>query len=118
MNKSSDLSLKIEDAIKSQTNQPDGKTQADISSLDIQKFKVEIDNYKQNTGERKLYAKLIYRFTYVWCLSVAIVLLGVGFGKIRLSDTVLTTILGCTTLNVFGFFYLVTQYLFNKNKST
>jgi hypothetical protein len=54
MNKTYDISTKLEDVIKAQTNQPDGKTQADISFLEIQKLNVEIENYKQNTGERKL----------------------------------------------------------------
>jgi hypothetical protein len=118
MNKTYDISSKLEDVIKAQTNQPDEKTQADISFLEIQKLNVEIENYKQNTGERKLYAKLIYRFTCLWCLCVGILLVACGLSILHLSDTVLTTILGCTTLNVFGFFYLVTQYLFNKKKST
>lgn len=118
MNKSSRLSLKIKEAILSHPYPPIDKAEEAVNIADVQKFKMESDTQKQQTGERKLYAKLIYRFIYLWCVAVAILLLGCGCGKIRLSDTVLTTIIGCTTLNVAGFFYLITCYIFKKNKST
>ena len=116
MNKSSRLRLKIKEAILSQ-HQPENTMQADKNSLDLQKLEMEIDRVKQHMGERKLHTKLIYRFIYLWCVAVAVLLLGCGIGKIRLSDLVLSTIVGCTTLNVFGVFYLVMRFLFNKNKS-
>lgn len=114
MNKSSHLHLKIKEAIRSQQTQQEANP---VPSSNIQQLGVEMDRVKQHNGEQKLYAKLIYRFIYLWCVAVAILLLGCGIGKICLSDFVLATIIGCTTLNVFGFFYLFIRYLFNKNKS-
>ncbi len=35
-----------------------------------------------------------------------------------ISDSVLIALMGTTTINVLGFFLIVIQYLFNKDKST
>jgi hypothetical protein len=44
----------------------------------------------------------------------------VAYGKefLKFSDTVIVTLITTTTANVFGFFYFVANYLFNKDKST
>jgi len=40
------------------------------------------------------------------------------YGKIKLSDNVLITLLSTTTVNVIGLLLIVANYLFNKSKST
>ena len=64
--------------------------------------------------ERKLYASGIFQFTCLWCIMLFVILVGCGLGRLELSDIVVTTLIGSTTLNVFIFFKLVTEYLFNK----
>lgn len=96
------------------TEPPDLATQNFIDAENLAK----LDNYKQNTSERKKYAELIWRFTCFWCLFIGFVILGCGLKKIILSDLVITTLIGSTTITLTGFFLLVTQYLFNKEKST
>ncbi|WP_163410226.1 hypothetical protein [Flavobacterium ajazii] len=71
---------------------------------------------KQNMEERKMYASLIFQFTVLWCFGLFIILVGCGLEKLKLSDTVITAFIGSTTINVFVFFKLVTEYLFNKEK--
>ena len=70
---------------------------------------------KQNMEERKLYACWIFQFTCVWCIGMFVILVGCGLNKLQLSTTVITTFIGSTTINVFIFFKLVTEYLFNKD---
>lgn len=96
---------------------PDDNTVEQIVSLDGKKALAEIDNYTQNTKERKKYADLIFQFTCFWCLFVGFIILCNGIGTMHHSDLVLTTILGSTTVNVLVFFRIVTRYLFNHSKS-
>jgi hypothetical protein len=112
---SSDLLKKL---IEETQSAPDPKTVADVKSLDERKAEAEIDNYKQNTKERKKYADLIWQFTCFWCVYIGAMLFLCGIKKIFLSDLVITALIGSTTVTLTGFFLLVTQYLFNKDKST
>ncbi|UMY65436.1 MULTISPECIES: hypothetical protein [unclassified Flavobacterium] len=80
--------------------------------------KLLLANFDQNMQERKHYAECIYVFTSVWCICILFIVICVGTGYFVLSDLVVTTIIGSTTINVFIFFRLVTQYLFNANHST
>jgi len=98
---------------------------ATINTITIQQYIAECISYekhqhdiahsKQNMEERKLYAGWIFQFTCVWCIGMFIILVGCGLGKLTLSNTVITTFIGSTTVNVFIFFKLVTEYLFNKD---
>ena len=76
----------------------------------------DMKHSKQNMEERKMYASLIFQFTTVWCFGLFIILVACGMGNLTLSDTVITAFIGSTTINVFVFFKLVTEYLFNKEK--
>lgn len=114
MNKASPLGLKIKEAIHSQSSF--GKTSENSCINEIKELQQAEDVSKQQAGERKLHIRLLYRFIYLWCIAVAILLFGCGAGEICLSDIVLTTVLACTTLTVFGFFYFVIRYFFD-NKS-
>ena len=78
-------------------------------------FNHELNHSIQNMEERKSYANCIFVFTCLWCLGLFIILIGCGMGKLNLSNVVLTTFIGSTTINVFIFFKLVTEYLFNKD---
>lgn len=97
-------------------------TSAPKSRLSLQEYTAyerhehEMNHSKQNMAERKLYACWIFQFTCVWCIGMFIILFGCGLGKLELSTTVITTFIGSTTINVFIFFKLVTEYLFNKDK--
>lgn len=97
---------------------------ATMSSISIQEYIAECISYekhehaishsKQNMSERKAYAEQIFRFTVIWCFGLFVLLFGCGLGNLKLSDTVITAFIGSTTVNVFIFFKLVTEYLFNK----
>ncbi|WP_291117663.1 hypothetical protein [Flavobacterium sp. UBA6135] len=82
--------------------------------ISYEKHQHDIEHSKQNMMERKVYASWIFQFTSLWCLGLFIILFGCGLGKLELSNIVITTFIGSTTINVFIFFKLVTEYLFNK----
>lgn len=80
-----------------------------------------ISSLDQNRGERVSYAKKTFWLTVGWIFVVlAIVTLsGVEYNYTRLlslSDPVIITLITTTTVNVFGFFLLVMQFLFNKRE--
>ncbi len=68
---------------------------------------------RQNNGERKKYARLIFLFTCLWAAMIFVILFLAGFKEVTLSDTVLVALITTTTVNFFGFFLLVVKYLFN-----
>lgn len=74
-----------------------------------------LQTLKQNNIERKKYAKHIFFFTCGWSASITVILVLCGLKAwcFYLSDTVLLTLITTTTVNFFGFFLLVTKYLFN-----
>lgn len=83
-----------------------------------EKHQSDLANSNQNMEERKRYAEYIYIFTCIWCICILFILLWKGLGTLDLSDEVVITLIGSTTINVFVFFRLVTKYLFNADKST
>jgi hypothetical protein len=67
----------------------------------------------QNNDERKKYAHKIFTLTMIWSAFIFVILFLTGWKIIQLSDTTIITLITSTTVNFFGFFYLVTRYLFN-----
>jgi len=99
------------------SSQPPSPTSLDERAF-YEKHQHDLANSNQNMEERKRYAECIYIFTCVWCICILFILLWKGFGTLDLSDEVIITLIGSTTINVFVFFRLVTKYLFNADKST
>ena len=67
----------------------------------------------QNNDERKKYAHKIFVLTILWSILIFIILFLIGWKLLYLSDKVIITLITSTTINFFGFFFLVTKYLFN-----
>ena len=61
---------------------------------------------------------MFFLFPVIWMFFILLIVYGCGDGKLKLSDTVLVTLITTTTVNIFGFLYVVVNYLFNKDKST
>ncbi len=110
---------KIKAAIETASETPDNNTKTEKRSLYQDQYdKATLDNFLLNQEARKKYAHRIFIITSGWLISVVGILLLAGFRKIVLSDAILIALLGTTTVNVLGFFVIVIQYLFNKDKST
>lgn len=94
-------------------------TEAEDEAFRAQKLRegdLRIDQLKQDLDERKRYAAKIYRLIALWLGSLGIIILlqGVNLPKdfFSLSDSVLLALIGGTTANVLGMFFIVLKYLF------
>jgi hypothetical protein len=67
---------------------------------------------------RKSFSQWIFAITVIWMFMVLVVVIQCSRNVFVLSDGVLIALITTTTANVFGFFYVVVNYLFNKDKST
>jgi hypothetical protein len=97
---------------------PDSKTQLETADIQIQFDRERIRSLGQDIDERKKYAHRIFCLISAW-LAVCFLLLildGVGHGKwFSLPEGVLLAVIGGTTADVLGIFYIVTHYLFPQN---
>ena len=95
---------------------PDEETQAGLNELDHEKLK----SAQQDRAMRKSYADKIFSLVKWWLGSVGVFLLLSGFGKacgfFIMEASVLTTLVGGTTLGVVGLFATVAKYLFNEKQ--
>ncbi len=106
--------------IQTSPSRPDKETFESQAFYQNRFNEANLNNFVQNQGARKIYSNRIFVITSCWLGSVILILLLQGF-KIwgfSISNPVLIALLGTTTVNVLGFFVIVIQYLFNKQKST
>lgn len=95
------------------------KRTADLNTNNVQlsheEKKARIESFRQNTEERKVYARESFNLMSIYLGVVAIFLFLVGLEcfPFHFSDTVIITLL-TTTTTVIGIFLLVMQYLFRK----
>ncbi len=73
---------------------------------------------KQNREERKKYAEWLFTFVVIWSLFIYIAVIATGKGFLKLSDTVVVSLITTAMANVISLFIIVTKYLFNPTKST
>lgn len=73
---------------------------------------------KQNRGERKDYASMIFNFMSCYMIAVFVIIImnGITINHFHLSDSVILALLGTTAVEIIGTFSLVPKYLFD-NKS-
>jgi len=88
----------------------------DQLNWDLELKKIEMQEYKQNISERKRYANRVFIFVIGWLVAAISILILNGLRILHLSDTILSILIGTTTLDIFGFFYLVMRYLFENKK--
>ncbi len=82
-------------------------------------FKSEqLKRLREDNAARKNFSIAIFIITVIWMFLVLWIVFNCAKGGLHLSDAVLIALITTTTANVFGFFYLVVNYLFNKEKST
>lgn len=73
---------------------------------------------REENQARINFSNSIFTVTVIWMFLVLVIVYHAGAGKLKYSDGVLIALITTTTANVFGFFYVVVNYLFNKDKST
>lgn len=106
------------------TNLPGGDTSLETQTLEneqlrveIEKLRAELTSFNQDILQRRSFAPKLYLLTCVWLGLVTLIVLLQGFSEgrwhiFRLDDSVLIALLGTTTVNVVGLFYVVAKYLF------
>lgn len=82
------------------------------------RLKRENASLEQDIKERKGYAHKIFILTVIWSSLIFVILFLCGWKGLFLSDKVIITLITSTTINFFGFFFLVTKYLFNAGTDT
>lgn len=101
---------------------PDSRAEKESEKFDYdaeqdKKIKdLHIEGLKQDIKERKDYANKIFKLISFWLVAVLVILIlqGCDCAYFELSDQVLITLLGGTTINVLGLFVIVASYLFPK----
>jgi len=86
--------------------------------LDEEFSRAQLRRLLDDNKARKSFSLWIFALTVLWMFLVLMIVLQCGRGVFMLSDGVLIALITTTTANVFGFFYVVVNYLFNKDKST
>lgn len=99
---------------------PDDITKGESEKYDLAKRKTELDGIIQDQEQRKEYADKIFLLIVWWLIAIFLILVCQGLGAwtgFKLSDKVLVTLIGGTTINVLGIFAIVANYIFyRKNK--
>lgn len=95
----------------------DELTKAEEIDWEVERQRSILNSFNQDITQRKEYADKIYCMIVVWLLAIFLLLLLVGYGNCRLSDQVLITLIGGTTINVLGIFAIVANYIFRKPKN-
>jgi hypothetical protein len=86
--------------------------------LNAEFSKAQLKRLIDDNNARKMFSKRLFGITVLWMFIVLGIVIQCGRKVITLSDGVLIALITTTTANVFGFFYVVVNYLFNKDKST
>lgn len=106
------------------TNTPGEDTSLETETLkqeqlrvELEKLRAELESFNQDIRQRRTFAPKLYLLTCCWLAAVLGVLFTQGFSDGRLhffhlNDNVLIALLGTTTVNVVGLFYVVAKYLF------
>lgn len=105
--------------IEAVPEEPDVRANLEKDSVELDQKRAELDSFKQDTGERKRYAKNIFKLTCIWVAGIYFLLLLNGFGGLyrwafHLSDPLMLAAIGSTTANIIGVFLIVTRYFFPK----
>jgi hypothetical protein len=98
--------------LQSIPNKADTITVNEIEDYKKRKHDLIIGYYKQNLEARKSYAKKIFIMVSIWLGLMILIIIFQGVGSIKLSDSVLITLITTTTLNVITLFYFIIKNLF------
>lgn len=116
--KNNKLGLDSISALEGISETPDSQTALESRTLESEELKARVAKLNQDISLRKEYSGKLYRLISIWLIAMFALLLLQGFlGKtdvFMLSDKVLITIIGGTTINVLGLFAIVANYIFPK----
>ena len=113
------------DLIQPRANEP-ADTRVNVKEANVREVSDVEDEFSQaqlkrlldDNKARKSFSQRLFVITILWMFIVLLIVIQCGRKTLILSDGVLIALITTTTANVFGFFYVVVNYLFNKDKST
>jgi hypothetical protein len=117
----------VKDILHSKLNSPAETTvstevafvkELDELDIDAEMAKEHLKRLIEDNKARRAFSYWIFTATMLWMFFVLMIVVQCGRRSIILSDGVLIALITTTTANVFGFLYVVVNYLFNKDKST
>lgn len=102
------------------SKKPDSLSQQEDDALEKERKRLLNISFQQDIEERKKYADKIYKLIVGWLIAIFLLVLINGFCSafdlFSLSTAVMTTIVGGTTVNILGIFYIVANYIFHRPK--
>ena len=109
----------LDDPTNTRVNLKDANVK-EVKGLDMEEefARVQLKRLLDDNKARKVFSVIIFAITILWMFLVLIIVVQCSRKVFHLSDGVLIALITTTTANVFGFFYVVVNYLFNKEKST
>jgi hypothetical protein len=105
-------------AVKSAAEIPDSKTRLESARIQVEFDRERIRSLSQDIDERKKYAHRIFCLICAWLGATFLLLFCCGIGNAKwfsLPQAVLLAMIGGTSADVLGIFYIVTHYLFPQN---
>jgi hypothetical protein len=90
----------------------------EVSDVEDAFSQAQLKRLLDDNKARKSFSQRLFVITILWMFIVLLIVIQSGRKALILSDGVLIALITTTTANVFGFFYVVVNYLFNKDKST
>ena len=106
----------IDDSNKT-SNEPDEFSRDEDQTYEKAYQRARLHGLLQDIDQRRIYADKIYDLIVWWLIAIFALLILAGFGKcigFNISDKVLITLIGGTTINVLGIFVIVANYIFRK----
>jgi len=109
---------KIHPELAKVSRKPDKFTDKEKDYLEGEKKRALLVGLLQDIQQRKEFGNKIYWLVVFWVIGILALLATQGFGafEFNLSDKVLITLIGGTTLNVLGIFVIVAKYFFKTTK--
>jgi len=109
---------KIHPELGKVSRKPDRFTDQEKDYLEGEKKRALLIGLVQDIGQRKAFGNKIYCLVVFWVIGILALLASQGFGAFgfNLSEKVLITLIGGTTLNVLGIFVIVARYFFRESK--
>lgn len=81
----------------------------------IDRLNSELKDLEQDRKERKRFSYLIFGFMCFYVIAVVVIVILSGCDVLKLSDTILVTLLTTALADVIGVFTFVAKYLFHRN---
>ena len=117
-----DIPIEIKRPLREPAGEPDPQTSEENKDLAKQRREDLVNlQLEQDLTERKKYAGRIFWLVVGWIVAIFAVVVLQGFSaktEFSISDSVLMTLIGGTTINILGIFIVVANYLFPKTNAS